>query len=666
MMSIRGLIAAVPPFLLSLLLAACTGDDYSGRDATPDPAAAVPLDGVFETVRIRPNRDQIRFRGGHVWATGYEDGLFLSGDSGYTFERVSLPASGRIKALQLEAGGELGVVVTEQGVLMRTADAGETWAQTILLEHIGDGVDTEWGGDFENIQFDETLQNGMWIDFCQIFLTEDGGRSWTRHGDNLQDTAKDLRCVNAVVMDEATGLWLADVEVGGRILTSGSYLYRSDDEGASWSEVCSMDEVGLLLKSIQSCFKLEGLPPAWQELAGDFQLGDMDALAEVSDRIDQAIFVDGSLPLPDEVLDRLFMLGMVEDEESGRIWYDDGQRLAYTDDSGKRWQVVSSGMPGNEDMDFSFGASRGFAIYQYYYLAVSEDVGKTWKPLNSDQDFIYDFAVLPEHDRVVVATDKGLSVLDTETLDWNEVSGVAEANDLVVSGPVIWSFSGNGEVHRSIDAGSSWSKLPVDLENEYFSVERATCDADNCILFGSSEDAAVARLSAETLVFDFTELSEHISNLDEDYVVDAVFDADLNRGWLAMDAGRVFGTEDGGRSWHKLATLREEITEFGKSPGSTNLIARGYSNNYLWSSDGKEFERRRAPIGRNGYMSSLCWINDSVALLTAYNEDAEEEYFLASADGGFTWGPTSWATYDDDCVIRGGLVTLSGMIARIE
>ena len=121
--------------------------------------------------------------------------------------------------------------------------------------------------------------------------------------------------------------------------------------------------------------------------------------------------------------------------------------------------------------------------------------------------------------------------------------------------------------------------------------------------------------------------------------------------------------------WEKLADLDEEITDFTSSPGNKRFIAKGYTGHYLWSGDGQVFERRLVPSGVDTYISDTCWIGDSTVMINAYIEEDEEnseELSFASLDGGATWGAVEPTYFGEQCRIRGGLIGLYHMIARLK
>jgi photosystem II stability/assembly factor-like uncharacterized protein len=358
-------------------------------------------------------------------------------------------------------------------------------------------------------------------------------------------------------------------------------------------------------------------------------------------------------------------VGLVEDEATGRIWRNEDEQLAYTDDGGELWHVVSHGMPDTDELDFSLGPDRGFAVYQNEYLAISRDIGRTWQILNDEPRHIHDFQALPDDNRVIVATEKGVSLLDAETLEWRDVPEIDEATQLAIAGSVVWTFAGDGEVHRSTNAGDSWTRLLINLEQEDFYVEATSCNEARCLLEGYE---SVARLTADPFGVEVIDLMGQLPDLEESHVVKMVLDADLDRGWAAMDDGRMYASDDGARTWRELADLGEEFSDFRNSPGNASFFSWGYSNRYLWSGDGNAFESRRLPIGRDASIYDLCWLDDKTALLNAYGEeeDEEKEYYFASTDGGATWGPVEPVFFDDTCRVGGGLVVLGTMIATVK
>ncbi len=652
----------VPGVIFLVLVLAVVACEGAGEES---PLVSVSVDDFLEPLRDRPRREQTVFFGDSGWTVDYYGRLYVTDNGGYDWNRVTLPDDGSVELMQVEDGGRLVAVVTNEGILMRTADAGATWSSTDLMEQVKEVANTDFYAYFDHLEFDSSLENGIWIDFCQILRTSDGGNTWTTLADDLKDKGSEERCVANAVQGAESGAWFAEVEIVGRMLTSGNYLFRSFDDGETWQEICSLDEVGMLLKSVQSCFNLdsddEGLNAAVVALTEDLWDDDNETLELFADQIEQGVFVAHSLVIPNEIRGAYEQVGLVEDTTTGRIWSDNDEQLAYTDDGGKQWHVVSSPMPEPAYVDFSLGPDRGFAIYQYQYLAVSEDIGKSWQSINPEPRDIYDFAVLPDAKRVIVATDRGLSVIDAETLDWRDLTGVGAVSVLEVAGRVVWAFADDG-VHRSVDAGDSWTRLEIDVEEHDLYFESTSCSADQCLVDGYQ---TIARLTADPAGIEVMDLTEQLG-LEENYLVRMVLDADLDRGWAAMEDGRVYASDDGGRTWQKAASLRQEISEFSSSPGNTGFLAWGESNKYLWSADGISFESRRLPVDRDTSIFSVCWVNDSIALLYAYNWDDEEDFFFASTDAGGSWGPVGPTHHEDTCRVRGGLVMLNTMIARVK
>ena len=643
------------------IIAACqdAGPSYSEL-----PVAS--LDDILDPLRDRVRRQKTVFFGDSAWALGYDGRLYVSEDSGYGWTRVTLPDGGHLNTLQVEKGGSLAAVVTDKGILMRTEDAGETWTTIDVMAQVRDLVNPQYGGYFDQVAFDESLVDGVLIEFCQILRTADGGATWTAIADELQDKGSEERCVANAVHDAETGSWFAEVEIVGRMLTSGNYLFRSDDNGRAWKEICSLDEVGMLLKSIPSCFKLEGADDAMQAavrvFVRDYWEPETEAQAAFSEQVDRGVYVARSLTIPKELRGAYDRVGLVEDATTGRVWSDNVERLAYTDDGGETWHVVLNGLPDAGELDFSLGQDRGFGVVHYQHLAVSGDLGKTWRLVNEEPRDIYDFEVLPDHDRVIVLTDRGLSIVDAETLEWRDVPGIGDAGSFVVAGPVVWVFTGSGDVHRSTDAGDNWNSLDVNLEQAELYVEAASCSTEHCLLEGYT---SIGRLTAQPANLEIFDLSGQLPDPDEYYVVSTVLDAELDRGWTAMEDGRVYASSDAGRTWDEVVDLRDEIVEFIPAPGNRGFFALGYSNKYLWSADGERFESRRLPIDRDASVYGFCWVNDDVAILSAYN-DEDDNFHLASTDGGATWGTVEPTSFDDTCRVPGGLIVFDSLIAGLK
>lgn len=178
--------------------------------------------------------------------TSHGDGMYRSTDAGMTWEHIGLPESHHIAEIQIHPQDPNVVWVAVQGKLWgkskdrgvyKSTDGGKTWKQTLFVNENTGAAD---------LSLDESnpriLYAGMWDhqrtpwqvrsggDGSGIWKSTDGGETWKKLGGGLP---KKMGKVAVDVSPANPQRVFANIEAekGG--------VFRSDNGGKSWSQVCS-------------------------------------------------------------------------------------------------------------------------------------------------------------------------------------------------------------------------------------------------------------------------------------------------------------------------------------------------------------------------------------------------------------------------------------------
>lgn len=590
--SIRVLLQVVFFAVLVLGVIGCEREDYFDYSGW-DELAPISLDEHFEVLYYIPEIDAGSFHGETIWIKDFYGELLRSTDRGLSWSRVDLPAEGGITYLNFFGDGTKGVVVNSDGILMRTGNGGRDWTVIDLKEK----VKSRWyeSLDFMNFRFDDTLQNVTWIGLCQIYRSKDGGMTWTSHADSIINSEREHRCVYDVLTVEGE-LRYAEVSVTGRILTSGSYLYASRDDGRTWQEVCSLDEIGILVESVTSCRDIAEKLPDWGHFA-DYLHPMEDAMRAFSNSADEGIFKRGSLPVPASGA-----WGLYKDKSANRYWYAYGGGFAYTEDEGETWSV-HAGMPASAQFGavlHSVPGSGHFLAIGGCELFISDNRGFRWRHVPVPTECVH-FGVPGESGRILLMTREGLQVSDDLGKSWASVE--VDGYEIHYDGGVAW-LSGEGSLLRSADGGNNWRPVKVDGY-----VEGHACRKGGCVVasnhkllrFEPDEEGHLVQISSAELPDDFQ-------------ISDIVADKELNEIWILSYNGELLFSNDGGRTLVAHRQLRDDIgwQSLYLSPSGTSLLAAGFHDvAVVDSSREQHIGYYRTPES----VKDVCWLNDDVVLL---------------------------------------------------
>lgn len=592
-------------------------ETYYEDDSTEPSLPAVSLDEHFELIHYVPDVELGSFQGDTIWVASTNGLLFRSSDRGLNWSNVPLPEeSDAISYLKFV--GEKGVVVSADGMLMRTSNGGAEWTVIDMKEKskplIGDWYHS--GHDFAKFSFDDSLENVIWTPVCRLFRSQDGGVTWTSYADPIIETEKrERRCVGKALMVDGE-LRYAKVEVMGRTLTSGSYLYASRDDGGSWKEICSLDEVALVIKSVISCRQIAEKLPGWNHFGDGLDVSE-EALFDFEDDAKEGIFTRGSLPLPASVSGKL-PAGVYEDRQSKTFWYAKHGSFAYTEDQGKTW-TVKAGLPSytSATLQASPGAELLLAIADCQAF-ISDNEGRSWQPVQVPTDCVYSGAILGESKQLLLATDEGLKTSTDLGASWT--ASDIKARIVLYEEGILWLVDEN-HLSWSDDGGESWQTVEADGALGYHVCRKAGC----VVVSGQSllrfEADAQGRL-AQTFK----------AELPDGHVMDIASGKGLNEVWVLFKGGELFLYGDGGRTLVSRQRLEDDggWNALSGSPSGESVVAFGFGVGAVLDRSGEEAVYHPS---FHTDSSTVCWVNDDVVLMPQSRGD-----IIISTDRGRTLG----------------------------
>jgi len=200
-------------------------------------------------VRIDPSDPETVWVGtGEAWtrnSTSVGNGLYKTSDGGSSWEFKGLPDSERIVRIRIDpnasdtvfvcATGRLWSAGEERGVY-KTTDGGATWERVLYIDDSTGCSDLDMDPQDPNV-----LYAGMWEfrrgpDFFSsggpgsgLYKSTDGGATWTELSNGLP--AGDKGRITVAVAPSRPNRVYAVVEA------DDTWLYRSDDTGASWERI---------------------------------------------------------------------------------------------------------------------------------------------------------------------------------------------------------------------------------------------------------------------------------------------------------------------------------------------------------------------------------------------------------------------------------------------
>jgi photosystem II stability/assembly factor-like uncharacterized protein len=192
------------------------------------------FDAIVRALDVHPSRPEVIYAGTDI-------GLCVSHDTGGTWEPVDSPFSGEtVWTVAVDPKDSqrifVGTGAPSRAVLWRTRDGGQTWDRApVEIPEFCAGVNRPRLLAFA---YDPVDRDQLWFGLEEggLFHSRDGGDSWTRLDDRLLwDFNSDVHSIQVLPNNGRKVV----------IVVCVNAIYRSFDEGETWTGVIANDEFGL-------------------------------------------------------------------------------------------------------------------------------------------------------------------------------------------------------------------------------------------------------------------------------------------------------------------------------------------------------------------------------------------------------------------------------------
>jgi photosystem II stability/assembly factor-like uncharacterized protein len=615
------------------------------------------------------------------------DATILRSDDGRSWQHADTPGSADLTQLAANANGSVLVAVGAKGTILKSLDAGKTWAPAR-----NNTIDTD-------LQSVVSAGNRIWIAAGtegRILRSVDDAKSWKPIDSKLKATMRALSVDNGRVMiggDEGligfsadsgeswhlTAITMPDpaTPIGGfhrfgKLLLATSALGRfltSEDNGDSWDLMQSSSQAfftdaafdadhgvivmtghnGDVLRSPDGGRTWEGVEVVLGGRKNFLSTIRHDprgkALLAAGQSGTIARSIDGGATWSSASGDlRGELRGLIRDPRGAFIVFGTGGLVASSTDSGSRW--TSARDPLDYPLREILVTPRDDALIATSRLGDvlrSTDAGGSWRVVtpnypnpNTPPD-LRGLVVSPSQDALVAVGPPGAILrAGADGRDWR----VAVWNDIEAERAFLWvladqkrkqlvAVEARGGMMVSVDQGASWrrSDLPVSLEAGKLPFWHGAVLESRGVLLVAGEAGRAARSVDGAARWQMTDTGsrENLYGSFADEATGLLF--------LAGSKGTMLRSADLGATWNAVPTgSDQELRRLWRDPGSQALLCFGAHGTLLRSQDdGRSW--RVIPSGTDGVLRKIIHEPGSNHLLLVGGQGA----LLRSTDGGRTW-----------------------------
>jgi len=534
-----------------------------------------------------------------AWAVGDGGVLLHTTDAGRTFERRILDSVSLWKVFFLDA--QLGWAVGND--VFYTENSGVTWTKV-----------NQTFGTLDNVQFVDPMHGFGCGNGGTIYLSSDGGRSWTTstlpsiatvRGIHFRDALNGwvvnidgeiYRSVNGgqsfdavhTVPAGVNSIWFADALEG--FVTGGDMVFHTLDGGQSWQQL----PVPSNTWTYSTCFldrtrhfgagpgmNIVATGDGWQTSETQSPMGSGRTLRDID-------FAD---PLH----------GMAVGEKG---------TVLYTDDGGAHWTERQQGGGGWHHRIRATDAAHAWAALEGGEVTFTTDGGQHWRR------------------RSVTGFSSYGTVQDVSFLEDN-LHGWAVGWDADF-------FNNTGKIVRSVDGGRSWVQQWAG-QGIYLQAVVAL-DERTAVAAGWAAYASFI-LRTENGGLTWTDVTPPV--LGAPSCMDFV---DENVGWIA--GGRIFKTVDGGRTWTEQDMPEELVNDISFADAQNGWAVGWWGFVFHTTDGGQTWTRQTHPVIGSRTVLAVDAISPSTVWVSAADYVGSGVNILArSVDSGATWASETVPTY---------------------
>jgi photosystem II stability/assembly factor-like uncharacterized protein len=336
-------------------LAATAADSVIWRDVLDTPAVKSPL-------ASRALLNGLAKAGSRIVAVGQRGHVVQSEDGGKSWQQAEVPVSSDLVAVTF-ANDSTGWAVGHDGVVLRTTNAGATWAKQLDGRAAGTAM----------VDFYTREANG-------IFAND------AKRGSAMLDEAKRFAAQGAE--NPLFDVWFEN-DKSGFVVGAFGLILRTNDGGASWEPLLHAvdNPKALHLYSVRS-------------VGSDVWIAGEQGLLLKLDRQAKKF---NAVELPYKGT----LFGIVGNERAVLVHGLRGTVLRSTD-SGKSWQPVDTGLQVGLTASAIDAEGRIFVVSQAGHILVSRDDGASFKPVRVERPIPAAAVLAAARDAVVVAGPRGV------------------------------------------------------------------------------------------------------------------------------------------------------------------------------------------------------------------------------------------------------------------
>ncbi len=388
--------------------------------------------------------------------------------------------------------------------LLKTTDGGNNWVEYSLP--IGPFDSNINFLEFKNATFGYI--GGYEEDHGLILITTDGGNSWLRR----------------ILGNSIYQLYFEDINKGWA-RTGDGIVYYTTDSGLNWNQLfdnCVVfnffsENNSWAIKNLNNIFYSDN---GWQTFETQIKSITHQLLEDISINDSDKVFICGNQNILGTIdrgkswnilynnLNKYFSSLTIKDETE--IWAvgNDGM-ITFSLDNGLNWNEVQLSSSWLEDICF-INSSKGFAVGTKYWSG-----------------------------RIFKTNDGGIS--------WDSLSNTPQAEifeKIIFSNDSIGWINSNTGIYKSENSGENWTLIKP---GRYHTLE----------IFGNSIWTSSANYIIFSNNFGLTWNNIQVYDFQNNIVrtIQSISFIDENKGWICIDDGRIYKTNDGGFTWTEDSRL---------------------------------------------------------------------------------------------------------------